>query len=204
MSINKIQYLTPFLKIYKKIKVVIIKNLYFQLRIFSGNIGYIKNIALRNIEWIWKHITMHPPINILINFNDFIKKTLQFTKHNIWKPPYKCHNNSTISKNFQYHHQILKSNTFKTFTINRYQLPLAQVFCFTNCKAQGQIFDHFIIDLCQPPNNMPLNMHNIYFTLSSLHFINGLVILWNITIQNISKAKILKISLEIITPTIIT
>jgi hypothetical protein len=52
MSINKIQYLTPFLKIYKKMKVVIIKKLYFQLRIFSGNIGYIKNIALRNIEWI--------------------------------------------------------------------------------------------------------------------------------------------------------
>jgi ATP-dependent exoDNAse (exonuclease V) alpha subunit len=52
MSINKIQYLTPFLKIYKKMKVVIIENLYFQLNFFNGNIGYIKNIALKNIEWI--------------------------------------------------------------------------------------------------------------------------------------------------------
>jgi hypothetical protein len=55
-------------------KITTIKNLYFQLRIFNGNIGYIKNIALTDVEWIQKHITMHPPINILINFNDFIKK----------------------------------------------------------------------------------------------------------------------------------
>jgi hypothetical protein len=55
-------------------KVIIIEILYFQLRMFNGNIGYIKNIALTNVEWIQKQITMHPTINILINFNDFIKK----------------------------------------------------------------------------------------------------------------------------------
>jgi len=62
----------------------------------------------------------------------------------------------------------LESNTSKTFTINRYQLPIAPTFCLTNFKAQGQIFDNLIIDLCQPLDNACLNMHNIYITLSHL------------------------------------
>jgi hypothetical protein len=53
-----------------------------------------------------------------------------------------------------------------TFNINMYQLPLAFAFCFTNFKFQRQTFDHLIIDLKQPPDNVPINMHNIYVTLS--------------------------------------
>jgi len=88
---------------------------------------------------------------------------------------------------YPYHHQILKSNTSKTFIINRYQLLFALAFCLTYFKVQGQTFDHLIKDLCHPPNNVPLNMHNIYIILSRLHSINGLVILQDITIQGIAK-----------------
>jgi hypothetical protein len=49
---------------------------------------------------------------------------------------------------------IFKSNTSKNFTINKYQLPLAPTFGLIDFKAQGQTFDHLIIDLYQPPNNV--------------------------------------------------
>jgi ATP-dependent exoDNAse (exonuclease V) alpha subunit len=42
MSTNKTQYLTPFLKIYKGLKVIITKKWYPKLRIVNGSIGYIK------------------------------------------------------------------------------------------------------------------------------------------------------------------
>ncbi len=54
MSISKTQCLTPFLKIYKGMKVIIIKNLYPKLRIINGNIEYIENISFANFEWIQK------------------------------------------------------------------------------------------------------------------------------------------------------
>jgi hypothetical protein len=62
--------------------------------------------------------------------------------------------------------------------------------------VQGQTFEHFIIDLCQPPNNVQLNMHNIYITLSRLYSLNGFVNLRNITIQDICKANFKIGSLE--------
>jgi hypothetical protein len=86
-----------------------------------------------------------------------------------------------ISKTFQYHYQIPQSNTSKTFNINRYQLLLALVFCLIDFKSQGQTFDHLIINLKQPLDNVPINMHNIYVTLSQLHFLDGLVILKDIS-----------------------
>jgi hypothetical protein len=130
---------------------------------------------------------MHPSINVLVNFNDFIEKNIKLEgllKNVIPIIP--------ISRNFQYHHHILESNTPKTFTINRYQLPIAPAFCLTNFKAQGQTFDNLIIDLCQPLDNVRLNMHNIYITLSRLRSINGLTILQNITMQNICKVNFKK------------
>jgi len=75
MSTNKIQYLATSLKIYKGFKHIIIKK-YPKLRIVNGKIGYIKNISLTNVKWIQKDIMMHPPINILVNFNNFIKNML--------------------------------------------------------------------------------------------------------------------------------
>jgi predicted membrane-bound spermidine synthase len=106
---------------------------------------------------------MHPSINVLVNFNDFIEKNIKLEgllKNVIPIIP--------ISRNFQYHHHILESNTSKTFTINRYQLPIASAFCLIDFKAQGQTFDNLIINLQQPPNNVRLYMHNIYVTLSHL------------------------------------
>jgi predicted transglutaminase-like cysteine proteinase len=66
----------------------------------------------------------------------------------------------------------------------------------TNFKAQGQTFEHLVIDLHQSPKNLQLNMHNIYVTLSCLRSLNGLVILRNITIQDIHKANFKKGSLD--------
>jgi hypothetical protein len=56
-------------------KIIITKNLYPKLGIVNENIKYIENISLKYSKWILKNITMHPPINVLVNFNDFIKKT---------------------------------------------------------------------------------------------------------------------------------
>jgi hypothetical protein len=56
-------------------KIIIIENVYPKLGIVNANIGYIKNTSFIDVKWIQKDITMHPPMNILINFNDFIKKT---------------------------------------------------------------------------------------------------------------------------------
>ncbi len=47
MSTSKIQCLTPFLKTYKGMKVIIAKKLYPKLGIVSGKIRYLKNISLR-------------------------------------------------------------------------------------------------------------------------------------------------------------
>jgi hypothetical protein len=73
--------------------------------------------------------------------------------------------------------------------MNRYQLSIALAFCLTNFKAEGQTSDHLIIDLHNSPNNVPLNMHNIYVTISHLCSIDGFVILKDITIQNIHDIK---------------
>jgi hypothetical protein len=77
MSTSKTQCLTSFFKIYKKMNIIIIENLYPKLGIVNGNVGYIENISLTYLEWIQKDITMYPPINVLVNFNDFIKKNIK-------------------------------------------------------------------------------------------------------------------------------
>jgi hypothetical protein len=125
---------------------------------------------------------MHPPINVLVNFNDFIKKNIKLQNIKLEGLLKNVIPIIPISKNFQYHYHILKSNTFKTFTINSYQLPLALTFYLIDFKAQRQTFDNLIIDLWQPHDNVHLNMHNIYVTLSHVWSIDRLIILQNITI----------------------
>jgi len=58
-------------------KIIIMENLYFKLKIVNGSIGYIKNISFVDFKWIQKDIIMHRPINVLINFNDFIEKNIK-------------------------------------------------------------------------------------------------------------------------------
>jgi len=59
-------------------------------------------------------------------------------------------------------------------------------------EFQGQTFDHLIIGLKQPPNNVPISMHNIYVTLSRLCSLDGFIILRDIFIEYIYKAKFKK------------
>ncbi len=56
-------------------KMIILKKLHLKLKFVNGSIDYIKNISLTNVKWIKKDVIMCPPINILVNFNEFIKKT---------------------------------------------------------------------------------------------------------------------------------
>jgi hypothetical protein len=84
----------------------------------------------------------------------------------------------------------------KNLTINRYQLPLAPAFCSINFKTQGQTLDHLIINLYQPLDNVQLNMHNVYVMLPRLHSINGLIIIQDITIQDINITEFKKGSID--------
>ncbi len=132
------------------------------------------------------------PHKCFSQFNDFIKKNIKLKNLKLESLPKNVIPIIPISRNFQYHHHILESNTSKTITVNRYQLPIAPTFCLTYFKAQGQTFDNVIIDLWQPMDNVHLNMHNIYITLSHLRSIDGFIILQNITMQDICKASFKK------------
>jgi len=87
------------------------------------------------------------PINVLVNFNDFIEKNIRLQNIKLQGLPKNVISIISILRNFQYHYHILESNTSKTFIINRYQLPIALAFCLIDFKAQGQTFDNLIIDL---------------------------------------------------------
>jgi hypothetical protein len=102
---------------------------------------------------------MHPPMNVLVNFNDFIEKNIKLQNIKLKGLLKNVIPIIPILMNFQYHHHILESNTSETVTINRHQLPLPLAFCFTYFKTQGQTFDNLIINLWQPPNNVHLNIY---------------------------------------------
>jgi hypothetical protein len=143
---------------------------------------------------------MHPPTNAYVDLNEFIKKHDTLQDITLEGLPKNVIPIVLISKTFQCHHQIPQSNTSKTFNINRYQLWLAPIFCLIDFKSQGQTFDHLIINLKQPPNNVLINTHNIYVTLSQLRFSDGLVILKDISIKDICKAKFKKKSSKMTKP----
>jgi hypothetical protein len=52
MFTSKTQCLTPFLKIYKGMKIIIIEDLYSKLGIVNRSLGYIENISLTYLKWI--------------------------------------------------------------------------------------------------------------------------------------------------------
>jgi hypothetical protein len=147
MPTNKIQNLAPFLKIYRGMKVIITQNIYPKTTIFKGTIGYVQSILLTKSHWIQHDNLMHPPINVLINFNEFIQKHEMLQNINLKGLPKNVIPIAWIIRNFKYHHSIQGSNSSKTFNISRYQLPLASYFCLTNFKTQGQTFEDLVIDL---------------------------------------------------------
>jgi hypothetical protein len=114
-------------------KAIITKNLYPKLIIINGIVSYIQNISMNEFQWIQRDYSMHPPTNIYLDLNEFIKHdTLQdITLKSL---PKNVISIVSISGTFQYHHQIRKSNTSKTFNINIYQIPLALALCFTIFK----------------------------------------------------------------------
>jgi hypothetical protein len=79
ISISKPQNLTLFLKLYKGMKVITMKNIYLKLGIVNGAIGYIQNISVNESQWIQQDRSMHPPTNVYVDLNEFIEKhdTLQ-------------------------------------------------------------------------------------------------------------------------------
>jgi hypothetical protein len=128
-------------------KVIITQNIYPKLVILKGIIGYVQNVLLTKSHWIQHDNLMHPPINVLINFNEFIQKYEMLQNINLKGLPKNVISIAPIIRNFQYHHSIQGSNTSKTFNISRYQLPLASYFCLINFKTQGQTFEDLVIDL---------------------------------------------------------
>lgn len=56
--------------------MIILEKLHLKLKFVNGSIDYIKNISLTNVKWIKKDVIMCPPINILVNFNEFTKKQI--------------------------------------------------------------------------------------------------------------------------------
>ncbi len=74
ISISKTQNFTLFLKLYKGMKVITIKNLYIKLGIVNGAISYIQNISINESQWIQQDHSMHPPTNVYVDLNEFIEK----------------------------------------------------------------------------------------------------------------------------------
>ncbi len=74
ISTSKTQNLAPFLKLYERMKIIIIKNLYPKLGIVNGSISYIYNILINKSQWIQQDHSMHPPTNVYVDLNEFIEK----------------------------------------------------------------------------------------------------------------------------------
>jgi hypothetical protein len=54
-------------------KVIMTKNLYPKLGIVNGTISYIQNISVNESQWIQQDHSMHPPINVHVDLNEFIE-----------------------------------------------------------------------------------------------------------------------------------
>ncbi len=64
--------LSTIINIYKGMKIIITKNLYPKIGIVNGTYGYVQRISLIKSLWIQHDNLIHPPINIIIDFNEFI------------------------------------------------------------------------------------------------------------------------------------
>jgi hypothetical protein len=101
-------------------KVIITQNIYPKTLILKGTIGYVQSILLTKSHWIQHDNLMHPPINVLINFNEFIQKHEMLQNINLKGLLKNVIPIALIIRNFQYHHSIQRSNTSKTFNISCY------------------------------------------------------------------------------------
>lgn len=52
MTTNKTKNLAPFIKIYKRTKIIFIDNLYLKIGIVNGTIGYVKTISFSKSHWM--------------------------------------------------------------------------------------------------------------------------------------------------------
>jgi hypothetical protein len=71
-------------------KVITIEDLYPKIGIVNGTIGYVQNISIKRRDWIHYDELMHPPMNILVDFTEFIEKKWYITKHNSQRLTKKC------------------------------------------------------------------------------------------------------------------
>jgi hypothetical protein len=120
MPKNKIQNLTPFIRIYRRIQIIITKTLYIYKIIVYGTFSYVQNILLTKSHWIQHDNLMHPPINVLIDFNEFILKNETLQDINLKGLPKNVKSITPITRNFQYHNSMQGSNISKTFNISHY------------------------------------------------------------------------------------
>jgi hypothetical protein len=74
MPTSKTQNLSPFKFFYKRMKVIIIEDLYQKIGIVNGTIGFVQNISIKRRYWTHYNELMHPHMNILVDFTKFIEK----------------------------------------------------------------------------------------------------------------------------------
>jgi hypothetical protein len=58
------------------------------------------------MEWIQNGFTMHPPINVLVNFNEFVNTHINLQNITFNGLTTNVILIAPISKSFEYHHQI--------------------------------------------------------------------------------------------------
>jgi hypothetical protein len=87
-------------------KVIIIENVYPKLGIVNGIISYIQNISINKSQWIQGDHSMHPPTNVYVDLNEFIKKYDTLQDITLEGLPKNVKSIVLLSRTFQYHHQI--------------------------------------------------------------------------------------------------
>jgi hypothetical protein len=70
-------------------------------------IGYIQNISISESQGIERDHSMHPPTNVCVDLNEFIKKNDTLQDITLEGLPKNVIPIKPISITFQYHHQIL-------------------------------------------------------------------------------------------------
>ncbi len=81
---------------------------------------------------------MHPPINVPVDFKEFIQKHEILQDINLKGLLKNVISIAPIIKEIQYHHSIQGSNTSKTFNINRCQMLLVLTFCLLILKFKDK------------------------------------------------------------------
>jgi hypothetical protein len=200
-SSKKTQNLYSFLKIYKGLKVMLTENRYPTLGLVNGTIGIVHEIILDHDTPGNDVLFIKPPLHVLVDFNSFIndhKSSLNDIM--IENLPKNIVPIVPISRSFDYIHEIEGPQYSKKFSIKKRQIPLSPAFCLIDYKGQGETFNNLIVDFSKPPDRNPLTMHNIYVTLSRLRSSEGLVLLRDITIEDLQKAKYRDGALEYMNP----